>query len=302
MAFNPFVTRAARVTITVTRPDSSSNTGTSQDQYVFLEHRMSIQVMIGGGRWGNARVQIEGVPLASMNNIARLWLQPMVIQAQDTLDIDVWDGSNYVPFFNGVIMWAGADGSGLPYVRLNIEANASGGLAQTAPAPYSSATPQTLQNVLQGILAPGNFALDYSPSIPQLIVPTPRYSGSVQNQLDQCMRAFPQLVYNVILERVRVYPVGQPYLSDPIIISPTTGMQKAPNYSSSAMCVDTLFDPRLQPGQAIQIDSEFVLAGGANWICRVLNHRIEPNKQKGTWITSIAAVGIPNADGTGTPS
>ncbi len=302
MAFNPFVTRAARVTVTVTRPDSSSDTGTSQDQYVFLEHRMSIQVSLGGGRFGNARVQIEGVPLAAMNNISRLWLQPLVIQAQDTLAIDVWDGSNYVPFFNGVVAWAGTDGSGLPYVRLSIEANAAFALSQTTPAPYTANGTQTLQNVLQGILQPGGFALDLAPSTPALTVTNPRFSGSVMDQLDACMRAFPQLAYNIILQRVRVYPADQPFNADPIIISPATGMQKAPNYSSSAMTVDTLFDPRLVPGQAIQVDSEFVLAGGANWVCRVLNHTIEPNKQKGNWITSIAAVGIPNADGTGTPS
>lgn len=302
MAFNPFVTRSARVTVTVTRTDSSSDTGTSQSQYVFLEHRMSIQVSLGGGRWGNARVQIEGVSLANMNNISRLWLQPLVIQAQDTLAIDVWDGSNYVPFFNGVIAWAGTDGSGLPLVRLNIEANAAFALSQTAPAPYTASGTQTLQNVLQGILAPGGFALDFAPSVPPLTITNPRFSGSVMDQLDACMRAFPQLAHNIILQRVRVYPTGQPLDVDPVIISPTTGMKNAPNYSSSAMCVDTLFDPRLVPGQAIQVDSEFVLAGGANWVCRVLNHHIEPNKQKGNWITSIAANGIANADGTGTPS
>ena len=263
---------------------------------------MIIQVQLGGGRFGNAKVRIYGVPLASMNNISRLWLQPMVIQAQDTIAIDVWNGSNYVPFFNGVIAWAGTDGSGLPDVTLNIEANAAFALTQTTPAPYTASGTQTLQNVLQGILAPGGFALDLAASVPALTVTNPRYSGSVMDQLDACLRAFPQLAYNIILQRVRVYPANQPFNADPIMISPATGMQKAPNYSSSALCVDTLFDPRLVPGQAIQVDSEFVLAGGANWVCRVLNHTLEPNKPKGNWITSIAAVGIPNANGTGTAS
>lgn len=302
MAFNPFVTRAARVTVTVTREDSSSDTGVSTSQYVFQEHRMIIRVSLGGGRFGNAKVSIHGVPLANMNNISRLWLVPLQIQAQDTIAIDVWDGSTYVPFFNGVISWAGTDGSALPDVTLNIEANAAFGLSQTTPAPYSASGTQTLENVLTGILQNTGFTLDLAPSVPPLTVTNPRYSGSAQDQLDACLRAFPNIAFNVTLQRVRVYPTTQPFGTDPILVSPTTGAVGAPNYSSSAVTWKTLFNPQLVPGQAILLDSEFVLSGGANWVCRVLNHTLEPNKPKGAWHTDFAAVGIPNADGTGTPS
>lgn len=302
MAFNPFVTRAARVTVSVTREVSGAQGFTETSDYVFQEHRMIIRVSLGGGRFGNAKVSIHGVPLANMNNISRLWLVPLQIQAQDTLSIDVWDGSTYVPFFNGVIAWAGTDGSSLPDVTLNIEANAAMGISQTTPAPYSANGTQTLQNVLQGILQNSGFTLDLAPSVPPLTVTNPRYSGSVQDQLDACLRAFPQLAFNVMLQRVRVYPFDQPFGTDPILISPTTGAVGAPNYSSSAVTWKTAFNPQLVPGQAIEIDSEFVLAGGANWVCRVLNHTLEPNKPKGLWHTDFAAVGIPNADGTGTSS
>lgn len=303
MTFNPFVTRSARVTVSVTRSDSSSANGTSPQSYVFLQHRMIIRVQQGGGRFGNAHVQIHGVPLANMNNISRLWLEPLQIQAQDTLAIDVWDGFQYVPFFAGVIMWAGTDGSALPEVTLNIEANAAGTIAQTAPAPYTAAGSQTLQNVLQGILQNSGFALDLAATVPtNLTVTNPRYSGSVIDQLDACLRAFPQLAWNVILQRVRVYPVNQPFDANPVLISPSTGAKGSPNYSTSALTWETLFNPQLVPGQAIQVDSQFVLAGGANWICRVLTHTLEVNKPKGAWHTAIAAVGIPNANGTGTPS
>lgn len=300
MAFNPFVTRAARVTVTVTRADSSSGSGTTTSSYVFLQHRMVIRVSIGGGRFGNAKVQIHGVPLAAMNNIARLWPLPMEIQAADTLSIDVWDGSNYAPFFTGTITWSGVNGGALPDVTLDIEANSSASLAQTTPAPYTVSGPQTLQNVLTGILQGSEFALDYAPSIPEIIVPNPRYSGSTLDQIVACMRSYPQLTWNPVLSRLRVYPADQPLGADPILISPATGMRNAPVYSSSAVTLDTVFDPRLVPGQAITIDSEFVLAGGAQWIAMVLNHTLEPNKPKGAWTTSIAAKGIPNTNGSGT--
>lgn len=300
MALNFFQTRSARVTVTVTRPDASSSSGTTTSQYVFLEHRMVIRVSIGGGRFGNARVQVHGVPLAAMNNIARLWQLPMQIQTQDVLAIDIFNNSNYVPFFSGVVSWAGVNGGALPDVTLDIEANAAYGLSQTTPAPYSATGTQTLQNVLQGILQGSQFALDYAPSMPALTVTNPRYSGSTMDQIAACLRAFPQVAYNVVLSRLRVYPANQPLGADPILISPATGMRNAPVYSSSAVTLETLFDPRLVPGQAIQIDSEFVLAGGAQWIAMVLNHTLEPNKPKGVWTTSLAARGIPNANGSGT--
>ncbi|MGJ8493558.1 hypothetical protein ACR4XK_12215, partial [Glaesserella parasuis] len=93
--YQPFIERIARVTVEVTRPNAQGAMTTFG--YVFQENRMRIKVRQGGAQFGNAHVDIYGVPLADMNQIARLWLEAMAPQNADTLRIDVWDGKVFVP-------------------------------------------------------------------------------------------------------------------------------------------------------------------------------------------------------------
>ncbi|MFT0172407.1 hypothetical protein ACLKMY_25950 [Paraburkholderia mimosarum] len=294
MAFNPLQTRAARVTVSVTRPSGVTLSGEQTDTYVFEQHRMSIRVVQGGGRFGDAEVNIQGVPLAVMNNVARLPLVPMTIYPNDTLSIDVWDGSQFVPFFSGVIDWAESDGTQMPKTALTIHANACLAGAQTVGAPYSYQGTLDLKSILTGILKGSPFALDWAPSMPQLTVTNPRYSGSVGDQVDMCLRAFPQVTHDYNLQRLRVFPANGSFADDPILVSPATGMQRSPKYGTHATTFTTLFDPSFTPGRAIKLDSAFTTTGGANsiWVARVLNHLIEPNTLNGQWITQCAAIGI----------
>ena len=82
--------RRVRVTVRVTRDAGPA-------EYVFTDNRMSITVSMGGGQYGNAKVQIYGAPLDAMNNIARLWLEILTPDNRDELLIDVLEGYTFVP-------------------------------------------------------------------------------------------------------------------------------------------------------------------------------------------------------------
>lgn len=287
MTFNPFIERKARVTVTVTRANASGEQ--TPETYTFLQHRMRIGVRQGGNQFGNAKIEIFGVPLDTMNNIARLWLESLTPQNTDTVAIDVWDGHDYVPFFSGVISWSAVNGAGMPAVSLIIEANAAMALMNDPASPYANAGPVSLQAALTTIAAAQNFSLDYSTTAPQYQLTDVRVTGSPMEQIAGLMRHFDDLTWFVNLQRLIVRSANAPFAADAINIAPDNGLMRLPVYSSSGLQFDTLFNPQLRPGIACNVQTAFDFVNRTLWVAAVLSHTIEPNVPGGQWTTSCAA-------------
>lgn len=287
MSFNTFVERKARVTVTVTRTDASG--AQTPETYTFVQHRMRINVRQGGNQFGNAKIEIFGVPPDTMNNIARLWLQSMTPQNTDTVAIDVWDGFDYVPFFQGVIAWSAVNGAGMPAVSLIIEANAAMALMNATASPYANAGPVSLQSVLTTLAALQDFSVDYSDTAPQYQCTDIRLTGSPMEQIAGLMSHFPDLTWFVNLQRLVVRQAGAPYSADAISIAADNGLMRLPVYSQSGLQFDTLFNPQLRPGVACNVTTVFDFVNRTTWVAAVLSHMIEPNVPGGQWTTSCAA-------------
>lgn len=285
--YQPFIERIARVTVEVTRPNAQGAMTTFG--YVFQENRMRIQVRQGGAQFGNAHVDIYGVPLADMNQIARLWLEAMAPQNADTLRIDVWDGKVFVPFFQGVISWSSVDASAMPDVKLVIDANSAMPLGNTPASPYSNPGPVSTEDVLKAIVEPVGFVVDYSPTAQLLYVQNVRLTGSPLQQVGQFMRSFPDLTWFVNLQRVVVRQGGAPFTADPIRIAVDTGLMGAPVYSTSGLQFSTVFNPQLRPGIALDVRTNFDFVNRTKWVAAVLSHDLAPNWPGGPWTTSCAA-------------
>lgn len=283
---NPLVERKARVTVKVVRP---GNDGDRALEYAFIDHRMSITVSQGGNQFGNAKVAINGVNLESMNKIARLWLEVLSPSNTDTLTIDVWDGSNFVPFFAGVITWSAVNAASAPQVALEIEANSAMIAMNTVASPYAQDTPVALQDALAQILAPTGLVVDFAESVPALQVQKARLSGTPMDQAAALLNYYPELTWYINLQRFLVRPVNGPLGGDPIPVSKYTGMISYPTYSTSGVTVATLFDPRIRPGLALDIQTAFDFVNRTKWVASVLQHSIQPNTPGGQWITQIAA-------------
>lgn len=287
MSFNTFVERKARVTVTVTRTDASG--AQTPETYTFVQHRMRINVRQGGNQFGNAKIEIFGVPPDTMNNVARLWLQSMTPQNTDTVAIDVWDGFDYVPFFQGVIAWSAVNGAGMPAVSLIIEANAAMALMNATASPYANAGPVSLQSVLTTLAALQDFSVDYSNTAPQYQCTDIRLTGSPMEQIAGLMSHFPDLTWFVNLQRLVVRQAGAPFSADAISIAANNGLMRLPVYSQSGLQFDTLFNPQLRPGVACNVTTVFDFVNRTTWVAAVLSHMIEPNVPGGQWTTSCAA-------------
>jgi hypothetical protein len=288
MTFNPFAAeKKARVTVSVTRADASGNQ--TPETYTFVQHRMKINVRQGGNQIGNAKMEIFGVPEDTMNNIARLFLETLTPSNTDTVEIDVWNGNDYMPFFSGVITWSAVNGAGMPAVSLIIEANASFALSNATASPYSNAGPVNLQDCLTSIISPQGFTVDYAATAPQYLLTDVRAPGSPLEQVAHVMSAFDDLTWFVNLQRLVIREANAPYSADAISIAADNGMMRLPVYSSSALQLDTLFNPQIRPGVALDVTTEFDFVNRTLWVASVLSHQLEPSVPGGQWTTSIAA-------------
>ena len=287
--FNPFVERRARTIVKVMRPDNAGKQ--TQHSYTFEQHRQRISVRQGGKQYGNAKVEIFGVPLSSMNQIARLWMETLTPQNDDTLSIDVWDGKDFVPLFQGVITWSAVDASGMPQVKLVIEANASMILMNTTASPYASGTgPVALPDALTNIIKPQGFSLDYSETAPRYPITDVHVSGSPLEQISTLMRHYDDLTWFCNLQRLIVRKARTPFNEDAIRIAADTGLQGYPVYSSSGLQLSTVFNARLRPGAPLDVHvTDFQFINKTKWVTAVIAHQLDVNYPSGQWTTALAA-------------
>lgn len=297
---NPLVERKARVTVKVVRPGTD---GERELEYAFIEHRMSIQVSQGGNQFGNAKVSIFGVNLESMNKIARLWLEVLSPSNTDTLTIDVWDGSNFVPFFAGVITWSAVNAATAPHVSLEIEANSAMIAMNTVATPYAQDEPVALQDALAQILEPTGLVVELAESVQSLQIQKARLSGTPMDQAAALLGYFPELTWYINLQRFLVRPVNAPLGGEPIPVNKYTGMISYPTYSTSGITLSMLFDARIRPGLALDVTTAFDFVNRTKWVAAVLQHTIQPNTPGGQWITQVAAQSYGSkGDGSGSPT
>lgn len=281
--------RRARVTVKVIRPSANAEEGERELTYAFEQHRMSIQVTQGGNQFGNAKVAVYGAPEDTMNKIARLWLEVLSPSNTDTLSIDVWDGSNFVPFFAGVITWSAINAGAAPQVALEIEANSAMIAMNTVVAPYAQDEAVSLQDALQQILDPTGLVVEFSDSVPVMNIERAHLVGTPMDQAAALMNYFPELTWYINLQRFLVRPVNGPLGSDPVPVNKSTGMIGYPTYSTSGVQLATIFDPRIRPGLALDIQTRYEFVNRTKWVAAVLQHNIEPNMPGGQWMTAIAA-------------
>lgn len=287
MPFNPYTLKSARVTVTVERPDASGNAATQT--YRFQNHRMRINVRQGGAQFGNAKFEIFGVPLRTMNQIARLWLEALTPQGTDTVQVDVFDGQDYIPFFQGVIAWSAVNASRMPQVSLDIEANSGMALMIQPASPYATGSTVLLKDALTTIAAPAGFAVDYPDGVPQFQLSQVRVTGTPLEQIGELMNQYPQLTWNVSLQRIQIRAALAPIDSNAVRVAADTGLMGYPVYSTSSLTLSTLFNPKITPGVALDVQTEFDFVNRTVWVASVLNHMLEPNMPGGQWTTQIAA-------------
>ncbi len=253
----------------------------------------------GGFAMGTLRLEVYGMDLSTMNTLSTLGTVPLTVR-RNTVIVYAYDSSNIsspTKVFEGTITSAYADLSNQPDAVMRVEASA-GYLQQIQPGDPSSYKGSVdaalvLQTLAGQMSVPfknnGNFSAQLT---------NPYYSGSYLDQAQACVTEA-RCSWNKLEDgTLSIWPPGQAREGDVPIVSPDTGMDSYPAYTSTGISIRTVFNPAIFFGGKIDVQSSNLIKsdaagklsnGNGIWIVNSLNHVLESLVPHGSWFSDIQA-------------
>lgn len=249
-------------------------------------HRISAVIeQPGSPDMARAGIGIFGLPLTMMNQLTVL---PSDLTTVGRNNVSVFaheDGMAPSLVFEGTIMSAYVDARAQPQVGFRVEA-LGGLLAAVAPAkPTSIQGSADVAQTFQQIVKQSGFRFENNGV--NCRVQNPYLWGSARQQMHRLAKAA-GIQWVIDRDVVAIWPKGKARQGDATKISPATGMRGYPAFNSGGIEVTVLFNPALQYGGSIEIESELKPACG-KWIVYNIAHELESETSGGRWFTTISA-------------
>lgn len=258
--------------------------GSSQNNQIILEgFRASIDIdKAGGMTMGSLRASIFGVTQADMNAITTLQWGPRSL-IQNTIEVYAIDGAQQTLVFQGNIVNAWGNYQAMPDVFLQVQAQ-SAYFNQLNPAAPSSFKGNIDVATLMGQLAAAmGYVFENNGVSVQLSNPY------LPNTLLEQARALAQAanvdlyIDNGILA---ICPAFGPRTGPVPEVSADTGLVGYPTFDGVGVNFQTLFNPGITFGGAIQVVSSIPRASG-RWVVASISHRLESEKPGGVWFSTV---------------
>lgn len=263
--------------------------GASKGDTVLLEGlRCSVNIVKEGIGFARGDLQIWGMSLDLMNRLTVLNKVRQEQQRFNTVLISAGDEeSGVATCFGGIIREAWADGRGAPDVLFHVSADSAlyTTLKPVPPISFNGTVDGAL--VLAGIAQQMGYSLENSGVTAQLN--NPYYPGTLKSQLQAVCEHVPCEYYiDDVKKVVAVWPKGKARDPEgsPVLISKDTGMISYPSFSQAGIQLSTLYNPNIEFGRAVTVESQFTSANGF-WRVSSLAHRLESNVPGGQWFTDI---------------
>lgn len=207
-------------------------------------------------------------------------------------------GSSVV--FRGTMQEAIADYAGMPDVVFTVYALTAHKIALKPAPPTSYRGGVDVAVIMQGIAS--HLGLQFENSgVNGIILSNPYLPGTLKDQMDSAARAA-NIEAHIINDRVlAIWPKLQARGDQVPLVSPGTGMIGYPAFNSMGIIVTTVFNPSINFGNAIQVESSLKPACG-RWICNKLQHELESEMPNGNWFSRIQAVKPGFVEGISTPN
>lgn len=256
-----------------------------QDTVTFEGLRCSTTIIHGGYLSARADVQIWGLSLDLMNKLTVTQKFFMEQRPYNRLTISAGDANGAAVVFSGGILEAWADGRQPPDVMFHVTA-ASGLIDMAQPVPptsYRGAVDAAL--ILSGLAQQIGYTFENSGVTATLT--SPYKPGSPKSQIEGiCADIGCEWTLDETARTLAVWPKGRARDGEVALISKDTGLVGYPAFTQSGVQLSTLFNPSLEFGRKVKIESQFTPANG-NWMVAALAHRLDSNVPGGQWFTDI---------------
>lgn len=235
---------------------------------------------------GRLDMVIYGMPMEMMNRLTQIGMVRNVVYNNPIIVTAGSEGEPLRTVYRGCILEATSNFDGMPDVSMFITALSMlpSAIAPSVPRSYKGAV--DVATVLQDIAA--SMGVTYSgPQKMGISLSSPYFSGTDYDQFVACVRA--SNVNAVIVNgTMEVWPSGGFVPSDPILISPQTGLVGYPSFSRNGVLLRTLFNSNVRLGHQVRVESSLTPACGL-WNVFCIRHELSSETPNGPWFTQILA-------------
>jgi hypothetical protein len=232
---------------------------------------------------GMCQVRVYGLRNDVMNKLTTIGPVNAAIKAKNAILIAAGDeGGAMNVVFSGTIFDAWADYNSAPDVPFNIIAYAG---LDTAVKPVDATSYKgsvDVATIIQDI-ATGDMGLTFENNGVSVQLVNPYFSGSSLNKIRAIAGA---AGINWAIDRgvLAIWPDDTSRRGDTPNISPETGMVGYPALSSKGMTVRMLFNPNVNIGRDVQVQSSIPMACG-KWRVFSVTHNLSCAAPDGPWFT-----------------
>lgn len=253
----------------------------------------------GGAILSTLRASIYGMTASDMNAVTTTKWDPSF--AKNTVEVYAIDGPVETLVFQGNIINAWGIYAGMPEVYLTVEAqnNYLGQIAPATPTRTTITDATTVESVMQQISK--NLGMTFKNNG---VVGTVRVGQTLSGSYVDQARAMAQtygfsMFMDPATNTLSITPQNMP-LANPQgvpLVSAETGLMNYPIFNGYGVQFDTLFNPAIEWGASVQVQSAIPKATGT-WMVVQMSHQLESWTPGGQWKTTVNAVYTASALGS----
>ncbi|MGU3662192.1 baseplate hub protein [Methylobacterium fujisawaense] len=267
---------------------SGTFSGSNKNSVYLTGHRISAHVtQPGAPDMGQLQAAISGLPLEMMNRMTTMGRQYALRDANTIKLFAYEEGQKPSLVFTGTIFDAYADMHAAPLVSFRVAAHAGQVGAVKDVAPTTMSGPAKVDDVMKQICQKGGWQFENNGI--NTILDSPYLPGSAYRQAISVMRATRCLMH-IHNDTLAIWKPGGSRQGTVPLISPQTGMVGYPRYRQVAVDVTTRYNPNVQFGGRIKIQSDLTPACG-EWSVVYVEHELEAETPNGKWFTNIQTGG-----------
>jgi hypothetical protein len=255
----------------------------------------------GGNMMSTLRANIYGMTASDMNAATTTQWDPLTLSAPNTIEVWAIDGKQETLVFSGNIINAWGIYAGMPEVFLMIQAQNNYGNQMNPADRYTLAANTTIAQVMQSLASKMGMQFENNGVI-GIVKAGTSLSGSYIAQAQQMRQAYRFWMYfDPASNTLAISPAntGRNGPAPVPLIYPQSGLEGYPVFNGVGVQFDTLFNPQLQFGGSVKIQSSIQKANGS-WVVVSMSHTLESQTPGGQWKSTVSAV-YPSVAGTTLP-
>ena len=289
MAGSSFTEKLMRATFIITKEGAQFPSG-GGNKLVLQGLRMSAKITTVNRQSMLATIEIWGMKNEDMNALTVAWSAPNGVVLDNSLIIEAGDGMKMSEVFRGTLTEAQPNYSSAPEV--SFIAQAQGGYFAAVEVFHDNSWNGTVSIVEMATKILSGTGYSVVDGGAKGVLSNPKFTGSRWQQLGTACESTKTDWY-VIGDKIVLCAFNTPLTDIPaIILSPASGLIGYPRLERAGLVAQSIFDPALTCGTAIEIRGSIVPYANGRWFPQKVTHTLEANMTNGKWESEMYSLRV----------